>query len=183
MNPDTSRHCNFNISCGDSTGTYRFKTGFYGLTDMPAEFQKAIDYTLVDLTDTYCFLDDIIVVNKDNKESHLKYVYKFLQKIDADNLRINLSKCYFAKHQINLLGFTFSKNGVKNIESKTTAIAEIKSPKTLKQLQSFLGSVPHLSKFFPNLAKVCHPLRPLLKINEKFFGSKITKLILNTLKI
>ena len=53
LHPDTSRHCNFNIICGDSTGTYRFKTGFYGLTDMPAEFQKARDYTFVDLTNTY----------------------------------------------------------------------------------------------------------------------------------
>ena len=40
LHHDTAKHCNFNIICGESTGTYRFKTGFYGLTDMPAEFQK-----------------------------------------------------------------------------------------------------------------------------------------------
>ena len=52
LHPDTSRHCNFNIICGESTGTHRFKNGFYGLTDMPAEFQNAMDYTLVGLTNT-----------------------------------------------------------------------------------------------------------------------------------
>ena len=109
LHPDTARHCNFNIICGDATGTYRFKTGFYGPTDMPAEFQKAMDYTLVGLSNTYCFLDDIIVVSKSSKESHLKYVYNCLKKLKADNLRINLSKCHFAKHQINWLGFTFSQ--------------------------------------------------------------------------
>ena len=46
LHSDTARHCNFNIVSGDMTGTYRFKTGFYGLTDMPAEFQKAIDCTM-----------------------------------------------------------------------------------------------------------------------------------------
>ena len=168
LHPDTPRHCNFNIICGDATGTYRFKTGFYGLTDMPAKFQKAMDYTLVGLSNTYCFLDDIIVVSKGSKESHLKYVYDCLRKLEADNLRINLSKCHFAKHQINWLGFTFSQSGIKPKESKTAAIAEIKAPKTLKQIRSFLGSVHHLSKFIPNLAKICHPLRPLLKKNEKF---------------
>ena len=172
MHPDTARHCNFNIICGDATGTYRFKTGFYGLTDMPAEFQKAMDYTLVGLSHTYCFLDDIIVVSKGTQESHLKYVYNCLQKLEADSLRINLSKCHFAKHQMNWLGFTFSQSGVKPIESKTAAIAEIKAPKTLKQLRSFLGSVHHLSKFIPNLAKICHPLRPLLKKNEKFLWTE-----------
>ena len=182
LHPDTARHCNFNIICGDATGTYRFKTGFYGLRDMPAEFQKAMDYTLVCLFNTYCLLHDIIVVSKGTKESHLKYVYKCLQNFDADNLRINLSKCHFAKHQINGLGFTFSQNGVNPIESKTAAIAEINAPKTLKQLRSFLGSVHHLSKFIPNLAKICHPLRPLLKKMKNLFGMIFTKNISSILK-
>ena len=113
LHPVTSRHCNFNIICGDATGTYRFKTGFDSLTDMPAEFQKAIDYTLVGLFNTYCFLDDITVVSRGTKESHINYVYKCLQKLDADKLRINLTKCHFAKHQIKWLGFTFSKMSLK----------------------------------------------------------------------
>ena len=41
-----SSHCNFSIVCGKSTDTYRFKTEFYGLTDMPKKFQKAMDNTL-----------------------------------------------------------------------------------------------------------------------------------------
>ena len=154
LHPDTSRHCNFNIICGDSTGTYRFKTGFYGLTDMPAEYQKAMVYTLDGLTNTYYFNDDTIVVSEGSKESHIKYVYNCLRKLDADNLRINLSKCHFAKHHINWLDFTFSQSDVQPIESKTAAIAEMKAPKTLKQLRSFLGSDHQLRKFIPNLAKI-----------------------------
>ena len=72
LHPDTARHCKFNIICGNATGTYRFQTGFYGLTDMPAEFQKA-------WITHYFFLDNIIVVSKGTKESQLKYVYKCVQ--------------------------------------------------------------------------------------------------------
>ena len=36
------------------TGTYKFKTGLSGPTDMPAEFQKAIDYALTGPKNT-CF--------------------------------------------------------------------------------------------------------------------------------
>ena len=46
LHPETAKHCNFNIASGDMRGAYRFKTVFYGLTEMPAEFQKAMDYTL-----------------------------------------------------------------------------------------------------------------------------------------
>ena len=72
LDPENSRHCNFNIVSGEGTGTYLFITGFYGLTDKPAEFQKAMDLTLVGLNNTYCFLDDIIVVSRGSKEDHLK---------------------------------------------------------------------------------------------------------------
>ena len=37
LHPDTAKHCNFNLVPGEATGTYRFLTGFYGLTDIPAE--------------------------------------------------------------------------------------------------------------------------------------------------
>ena len=42
---DTARQCNFNVVGENATGTYRFFTWFYGLADMPAEFQKAMDRT------------------------------------------------------------------------------------------------------------------------------------------
>ena len=100
LDPETARHCNFNIISGEGTGTYCFITGFYGLTDMPAAFQKVMDYTLVGLMNTHCFLDDIIIVSGGSKEDHLKLVYKCLKKLDDDNLRINLPKFHFAKTKI-----------------------------------------------------------------------------------
>ena len=169
LEPETAQHCNFNIISGEKTGTYRFITGFYGLTDMPAAFPKVMDYTLVGLQNTYCFLDDIIVVSRGSKDDHLKLVYKCLKKLDEDNLRINLPKCHFAKTEIEWFGHKFSQSGIAPLESKTAAIPSIPAPKNLKQLRSFLGSVHYLGKFIPNLSQLCHPLRPLLKKNTKFF--------------
>ena len=79
LDPETAWHCN--IISGEGTGTYRFITGFYGLTDMPATFQKVMDYTLVGLQNTHCFLDDTIIVSRGSEEEHLKLVYKNLKKI------------------------------------------------------------------------------------------------------
>ena len=112
LHKDTAKHCNFNIICGESTCTYRFKTGFYGLTDMPAEFQEAMHYTLIGLQNTYCFLDDIIIVSPGSEADHLAYVTKCLKKLDEDNLRINLQKCHFAKTEIEWLGYRFTQTGI-----------------------------------------------------------------------
>ena len=78
---DTARHFNFNLVSGDMTGTYCFKTECYGLTDMPAEFKKAIDCTLAGLNNTFCFLDDILIVNRGGIEQHLDLVRKCLIKL------------------------------------------------------------------------------------------------------
>ena len=97
LDQETARHCNFNIVSGEGTGTNSFITGFYGLIDMPAAFQKVMDYTLVGLDNTHCFLNDIIIVSRGSEDDHLKLVYICLKKLDEDNLRINLPKCHFAK--------------------------------------------------------------------------------------
>ena len=67
---DTARQCNFNIVGGNATGTYRLLTGFNGLTDMPAEFQKAMERTINHAKNTFCFLDDILIVSKGNETEH-----------------------------------------------------------------------------------------------------------------
>ena len=57
----------FNIISGECTGTYRFITGYYGLTDMPAAFQIVMEYTLIGLKNTHCLLDNIIIVSRGPK--------------------------------------------------------------------------------------------------------------------
>ena len=92
------------------TGIYRFKTGFYGLTDMPAEFQKAMDYTPIGLENIFCFLDDILIVSKRSEDDLFQLVINCLKKLDADNLRINLPKCHFAKQEISRLEYNITQS-------------------------------------------------------------------------
>ena len=76
---------------------------------MPVAFQKVIDYTLVGLDITHCFLDDMIFVGRCFKDDHLKLLYKCLKTLDDDNLRKNLSKCHSAKTEIDWLGYKITQ--------------------------------------------------------------------------
>ena len=80
IDPDTANNFNSNIISGDMTGTYRFQTGFFGLTDMPAEFKKALVYTLIGLKNTYCFLDIILIVSKRLEDECKQYILNFLKR-------------------------------------------------------------------------------------------------------
>ena len=51
----TKEQCSFRLIGCIATETYQFQIGFYGLKDMPAEFQKAIDLTFTNCTNTYAY--------------------------------------------------------------------------------------------------------------------------------
>ena len=150
-----AKHCNFGILGGKATGTYRFLNGLYGLTDMPATFHKTIDKTLEGISSKFAFLDDILVITRGSLREHEKELDKILKRLDNEGLAINLQKCEFAKI-IEWLGFTITPSGINHSLQKQKPS---RNPITVKhkQLRSFLGSVHHLTKFIPNLAKLSEP--------------------------
>ena len=173
LHEDTQKHCNFNILGGNATGTYRFVNGFYGLTDMPATFQKIMDSTLANINSAHAFLDDILIITKGSLSDHETELQKVLSRLDEENLAISLHKCEFAATEITWLGYKINPDGIIPTTRKTEAIMKMETPKTLKQLRSLMGSIHHLQKFIPNLSNISAPLRPLLSHKEKTKNNKL----------
>ena len=161
-----SSHCNFSIVCGESTGTYCFKTGFYGLTDMPKEFQKAMDNTLQNTKGVICFLDDILIVSKGSIENHNKIVENVFLELDKEKFALKLSKCKFSVNRLSWLGFDIYENGYQPKLSKVQAVLELKPPHRLKQLRSFMGVLNHLRTFFTKSTRPNREVQTLTK-NEQ----------------
>ena len=101
LTAETAKQCNFNIVGGQATGTFRFLTGFSGLVDMPAEFQKAMDRTLNHARNTFCFLNDILIVLKWDKKEHEKLVLEVLKKLKGENFALKLSKCRIFQTEVS----------------------------------------------------------------------------------
>ena len=168
LTAETAKQCNFNIIGGQATGTYRFLTGFYGLADKLAEFQKSMDRTLNHAENTFCFLDDILIVSKESEQEHEKLIMNVLEKLEKENSALKLSKCELFQQEVNWLVHKLSLEGISPKIIKTEAILKLSPPISLKQLRSFLGSINHLAKFIQNAATLTEKLRPLLREeNEK----------------
>ena len=120
----TSKHCIFQIIGGESTGTYRFVTGFYGLTFMPTEFQKVLDNLLARFREVFVFIDDISSVTKGTKQEHLDKMREILKVIDDAELQLKAGKCKIAKQEIEWLGFKMTSSGISPINSKVQRITE-----------------------------------------------------------
>ena len=66
---------------------------------MPVAFLKAIDYTLIGLDETFCFLDDILIIRKRTYGDHTILLRKIFQRIDEENLQIHLGKYHFLQNK------------------------------------------------------------------------------------
>ena len=158
----TSKQCNFSIVGGEATGTYQFLTGFYGLGDMPNEFQRVMDSLLKNIPFTNCYIDDSLVASRGSLEEHKSIMYKILSILDKNNMAVKWGKCAFFKSDIEWLGFKISGDGVRPLVGKADAIKILPTPKNISELRSFFGSINQYVKFVPNLSTLSSPLRPLL---------------------
>ena len=122
----------FYLDRREMTGTCGFETGFNGLTDMTAVFQKAKEYTLIGWKNIYCFLDDILKISKVTKDDNKQYLIECLRRLQEEHFRSNLPKCHFAKLEIDCLGYNTSWSAFLPIESKKSTILSPKAPKTRK---------------------------------------------------
>ena len=79
-------------------------------------------------------------------------------KIRESGLKLNKTKCQVRKQSIVFLGHIISSEGIKIDPSRTEAITKMPLPRSVNELQRFLGLVNYQGKFIPNLADHTTPL-------------------------
>ena len=92
------------------------------------------------------YLDDILVMSRtpEEHEQHLRIVLQILRE---NGLKAMLSKCEFNKAELHFLGHVIGKDGVAVDPAKIDVIEKWPLPKSLKELQSFLGLAHYFRKF------------------------------------
>ena len=83
-------------------------------------------------------------------------------------MKLNKLKYQIRKQTIVFLRNIILLEGIKIDPSKTEVITKIPLPRSVNELQRFLGMINYLGKFIPNLAKHTTPLGNLLKKDVVF---------------
>jgi hypothetical protein len=121
-------------------GHYEWTVMPFGLTNAPATFQSLMNAVLRPYLDTFVlvYLDDVLIYSK-TQEEHKRHLALVLQALREHKLYAKLSKCEFGKRQLNFLGHVIGDNGISMDPSKVEAITSWPKPRTVTELQSFLG--------------------------------------------
>ena len=142
-------------------GRYFFRRLPFGISIAPEVFQRTMESILRDIDGVEEYMDDILV-HADCQEKHDKILGLVLERLAKVGLKLNKEKCEFNKEEINFLGHTFNKDGVKPDSTKLEAIQNMEDPKDVSELRRWLGMVNYLGRFVPDLSETLHPLNDLL---------------------
>ena len=83
-------------------------------------------------------------------------------------MKLSKTKCQIRKKSIVFWGQIISSEVIKIDPSKTEAIAKMSLPRSVNELQRFVGMVNYLGKLIPNLTEHTTPLHNLLKEDVVF---------------
>jgi len=141
----------------------------FGLVNAPAVFQKMMNEILGPFIGVFVlvYFDDILIFSE-NIEEHTQHVRTVLSKLKEYKLYCKKSKCHFAVDSLVYLGYVVSKKGISMDMSKIKALKEFSPPKSVKEIQQFLGFANYYRNFIPGYADITKPLSILTKKGEKF---------------
>ncbi|KAF8761152.1 hypothetical protein RHS01_00321 [Rhizoctonia solani] len=139
----------------------RIKEGDEWKTARLPAFMNDLFRDLIDVT-VVIYLDDILIFSE-KPEDHPAHVREVLSQLMKNQLFCKLSKCHFHVNTVDYLGIVISPAGFSMDQKKIEAVMSWPQPKTVKQVQAFLGFVNYLRRFIPNFSSVARPLHNLTK--------------------
>ena len=122
-------------------GSFEPMVMFFGLTNSPATFQVMMNNLLRDLVveeKVAVFIDDIMVATE-TEEGHDKIVEEVLRRLEENDLFVKPEKCVWKVREVEFLGVIIGKDGVRMKKEKVQGVIEWPVPKSVKDVQKFLG--------------------------------------------
>lgn len=148
-------------------GLFQYTRLVFGLASAPAIFQRVMECVLSGMEGVLCMLDDVLVTGS-NRSEHLQRLQAVLQRLQDAGLTLQKNKCDFFKDEVEYLGYTINKHGLKKSPSKVEAIRNAPTPKNVSSLQSFLGLINYYRNFVSGASTVLSPLYNLLQKGTKW---------------
>ena len=172
-------YTNVRIKPGDEhKGAFKTRRGFFeplvmffGMTNAPATFQAMMDHTLKptiakhELKGTIIrvYMDDIAVATSSTEQAHTEAIHDILDVLELHDLYLKLEKCTFHSSSLDYLGVIIEKGVIRMDPTKVSGIRDWPTPKTVKQVRSFLGFCNFYRAFIRNFATHARPLNKLTR--------------------
>ncbi|PKA53699.1 putative mitochondrial protein [Apostasia shenzhenica] len=140
----------------------------FGLKNVGATYQRMIDAVFKNQRgrNLEAYVDDVLVKSRSLSE-HLGDLQETLDTLRRYNLKLNPAKCTFGAASGKFLGYLVSVRGIEANPDKISAIQNMPSPKTAKEIQKLAGRINYLGRFISKAGDRCSPFFRCLRDSKK----------------
>ena len=147
-----------------SQGLFCYEVMPFGLKNAGATYQRLVNHMLRPQIgrNVEVYVDDMLVKSLDEGK-HLDDLQETFNTLRRYNMKLNPSKCAFGVASGKFLGFMVSHRGIEANPEKIKAILDMKSPQSIKEVQSLTGQVATLNRFVSKVTDRCLSFFKVLK--------------------
>lgn len=164
LNPTSKRYCTIVLPFGK----FEYQRLPMGLCNSPDIFQEKVSELMIGLDFVRAYIDDVLVTTSKTYKDHLEKLELVLQRIQAAGLKVNARKSFFAKGELEYLGYWITRDGIQPLADKVKAMLSIAEPTTKKQLRSFIGLINYYRDMWSQRSHILAPLASLTSKEAKW---------------
>ena len=143
---------------------------FFRLTNSLATFQTIMNDLLrgmIEAGDMAVFIDDVMV-GIETEEGHNEIVKEVLKRIVENDLFIKLEKYIWKVREVGFLGVVIGLDGVKMEKEKVQGVVDWLVPRSMKDVQKFLGLANYYRQFVKDFTRVVKLLYEMMRKDIKW---------------
>ncbi|KAH7841594.1 hypothetical protein Vadar_031881 [Vaccinium darrowii] len=150
-------------------GLYCYKVMPFGLRNAGATYQRLVTKMFKDqLSKTMEVSIDDMVVKSKLKPDHLANLKETFSILREYKLKLNASKCAFGVSSEKFLGHLVTKRGIEANPNQITALQNLQSPRTTREVQRLTRMAATLNHFISKSSDRYRPFFQLLKKRERY---------------
>ena len=147
-------------------GLFKFRRMAFGLKNAGQCFQRNTHELLRDLPFLFVYMDDIIIGSSSSDE-HYDHLRQLFERLRETGLVINATKSIFGVASLNFLGHHVDSNGISIPRERADAITRYPKPKTVEELERFMGIVAYFYRFIHHASGRMSPLYKMKNFRTK----------------
>ena len=142
-------------------GLLRNKRFNYGTKSAQDILQNRMKEILGGIPHQINLSDDVLIGGSQSEHDHA--LASVLKRLDDNGVTCNWDKCLFDVPEIQFVGLTFTKEGIKPDPAKVDGLHHAGPPESKEELRSFLDMTGYSERFIPNYVQITYLLRELMR--------------------
>ena len=124
LSPDSKKLCTIVLPWGK----YEMQRLPMGLCNSPDIFQERMSTLFEGLEFVRAYIDDLLSMTKGTFDDHLAKLKLVFQRLREAGLKVNAKKSFFARSELEYLGYWITRTGIQPVAKKIQAIKAMAPP-------------------------------------------------------